>query len=422
MVDTITVNATSEILLNYRMMQILDPHFIHALCELPTIYNPTSFVSFLKEFGTHIIVKIRFGHIFFERTYPAARPAQKQLTETDNDIPRQFLSNSPDFSVMRRQILANKSSTPVLLTLRSISYFITKSRIAAPTLPLECREIFSNETSLENLRKFLDRALLAYADEFKESTEATSSTMPSSAVELLSSTATESSKQLTGWPSGTYGLLEAADGCPIGQWRKGQRFQDLEDHGNQNSWSSGFQQKTASLFTTEGVRLNFCVKTTAFEGEEPREWPPGAYCLFKKGSCPNGFSASHVDHDDENTNNGNWERGILPDGFYTVNTRYFFCCRMDGDPHDPIQLPTDTPFILLRAGFQSCQKVTDMDAEPLWLFTDCEDFIGGCRLSVYGVAHPGITSVHGDWQWNFCYYSQTIHLNLYQLLKEITDY
>ena len=48
--------------------------------------------------------------------------------------------------------------------------------------------------------------------------------------------------------------------------------------------------------------------------------------------------------------------GTTPDGEYDRNTRINFCCRNDGSATRAIELPTTSPFHLLKSGDQ-CQKV-----------------------------------------------------------------
>ena len=48
--------------------------------------------------------------------------------------------------------------------------------------------------------------------------------------------------------------------------------------------------------------------------------------------------------------------GTTPDGEYDRNTRIYFCCRNDGPATRAIELPTTSPFHLLKWGDQ-CQKV-----------------------------------------------------------------
>ena len=50
--------------------------------------------------------------------------------------------------------------------------------------------------------------------------------------------------------------------------------------------------------------------------------------------------------------------GSLPDGNYTKDTGFFFCCRHDGYTDAPIVLPKDQAFVLFMAnGSNDCQEV-----------------------------------------------------------------
>ena len=99
------------------------------------------------------------------------------------------------------------------------------------------------------------------------------------------------------------------------------------------------------------------------------DWSRGAYCLFKKGDCPNDFETGNFYVDDEYFFNANWFSGTLPDGEYGKKTRYYFCCRSDGAVNKPIFLPTQKPFLLMPIG-PACQVVAGMQAAMHWLHID----------------------------------------------------
>ena len=61
--------------------------------------------------------------------------------------------------------------------------------------------------------------------------------------------------------------------------------------------------------------------------------------------------------DDENEDERNELGGEVPEGTYDSDTKIWYCCREDGFASNPIYLPTDNPFFLLRNGHQ-CQKVS----------------------------------------------------------------
>ena len=77
--------------------------------------------------------------------------------------------------------------------------------------------------------------------------------------------------------------------------------------------------------------------------------------------------------DDENANNGNLYSGQLPDGSYGRDTKIEYCCRTDGNATNPINLPTDSPFVLLKANTHLCQNVNGMQVRSEFFFWDSED-------------------------------------------------
>lgn len=50
--------------------------------------------------------------------------------------------------------------------------------------------------------------------------------------------------------------------------------------------------------------------------------------------------------------------GTLPDGIYSHDTSFYFCCRDDGKLDVPIVLPKERPFILfVDSSADKCQEV-----------------------------------------------------------------
>ena len=51
------------------------------------------------------------------------------------------------------------------------------------------------------------------------------------------------------WPSGSYGLMKTAHGCPSdSKWQSGWREQDLEDRNTANKFSPNITQYMAGTF------------------------------------------------------------------------------------------------------------------------------------------------------------------------------
>ena len=91
------------------------------------------------------------------------------------------------------------------------------------------------------------------------------------------------------WPQGTYGLPMPKKGCPKEKgynWHAGTRYQDTEDSGSNNQWSSPFD--LAWDIKKNDVVMKYCIKTDFNGAGYPLPWPKGKYCIHKKGDCPEG--------------------------------------------------------------------------------------------------------------------------------------
>lgn len=199
------------------------------------------------------------------------------------------------------------------------------------------------------------------------------------------------------WPDGTYSLPQPSWGCPHG-WDSGWRYQDTEDHHNNNRKSPNIESKM-KVYVGSNIKFYYCVKTN--HGNSGYRWPQGIYCIARKGDCPNGFHTGSVYWDDEDHHNHNSKGGTLPDGDYGANTLVDYCCRNDGISYTkPIVLPTNEPFILYRYhGY--CQFVARMRVSDLYIRWDDEDFHNHDHCSG---AHPDANCRGNNHILHFCYY------------------
>lgn len=173
------------------------------------------------------------------------------------------------------------------------------------------------------------------------------------------------------WPRGYWGLTAPKDGCPTNTnqdfpWRFGQRRHDTED-GNEWSVPLSFYPEYAK----KNMDQSFCMKTT-WETSGDDNWPAGSFCVFKarKQECPVGFYEGWVFWDDRDIFNRNDLSGECPDGEYGEDTLIRYCCRDDGPASNPILLPNEVPFYLLRYGGQ-CQEVSGMLVSEEWFRWRC---------------------------------------------------
>ena len=49
--------------------------------------------------------------------------------------------------------------------------------------------------------------------------------------------------------------------------------------------------------------------------------------------------------------------GFQPEGDFTVDVKWKFCCRTDGKPKNPLHLPNREPIILFQKALSKCQEV-----------------------------------------------------------------
>ncbi|XP_015780331.1 PREDICTED: uncharacterized protein LOC107358228 [Acropora digitifera] len=203
------------------------------------------------------------------------------------------------------------------------------------------------------------------------------------------------------WPAGTYGIPKPQTGCPSAdgfQWITGSRSQDTNNYESKNRKSVSFHLE--AVVDKKKVERSFCLKTVTTKDQNRTTWPSGQYCIYKKGSCPDGLNKGFVYWDDDTFGNRNRQSGTLPDGVYGSNTKIEFCCRTDGNKNMAVVLPTKMPFYLLAYEFPRCQMVKWAVSSLEWIYYDTEywsnnDQRGGAFPYNAATQHPTIY---------YCYY------------------
>ncbi|XP_068728132.1 uncharacterized protein [Montipora capricornis] len=212
-------------------------------------------------------------------------------------------------------------------------------------------------------------------------------------------------KESLQWPAGKYGIPKPVMGCPRAdgfQWMAGWRSQDTNNNLSKNRKSISFHLDGA--VDVKKVNRSFCLKTATMTDLNRTTWPPGQYCVYKKGpDCPAGLKNGFVYWDDDDLVNGNDNGGNLPDGVYDTNTKIEFCCQSDGNKNDPVLLPTETPFYLFPYKSPICQMVKWAVLTLEWIYYDTEDFSnddnrGGAYPYDASTKHPTLY---------YCYYRAT---------------
>ncbi|XP_021343358.1 uncharacterized protein LOC110443459 [Mizuhopecten yessoensis] len=389
--------------------------FAAATCQLPTTYDQDAYVKFIQEWGTHVITEVEVGK---KLTYRYQTTLSQYINFIVNNASDEISIGGPmngfdaslgvDMESFKYRneyralvgkyhdtlgagdMMYNDEIELVLLTLdgalkpevwTNFEYYVQQG-------------VCSQEqgTSLSKWRANILKALAVYPRVVGAST-------PTDSPLAIPIT----------WPSGTYGLPKPISDCPGHfNWTEGYRKENTETTNPNNTWSA--DNHFAGALTPSSITFDFCMKPLANQSPYSINWTKGDYCIYKYGSCPFGFMAGTIHFDDENTNNQNSLGGDYPDGTYSMDTTYSYCCRSDGSYVNPIILPTDKPFYLFK-NKRGCQHVHGMVAKEEYVRLDNEDM----PTSSYGQSsagygpHPAVDIVryHDTTSTlHFCYYSK----------------
>ena len=132
-----------------------------------------------------------------------------------------------------------------------------------------------------------------------------------------------------------------------------------------------------------------------------------------------GFTEGYIRWDDEDSNNGNRRGGQIPDGRYDRNTVIYYCCRADGHATNPIILPTDSPFVLLKSNTDLCQYVRGMKVSSEWFSWDCED---SRPSNGVGGLLPPRSIVDRNVRVDYCYYYRWLNSDFLDFNSPICNF
>ncbi|GAU88829.1 hypothetical protein RvY_01455-2, partial [Ramazzottius varieornatus] len=164
----------------------LHPSFVTAICGLPLEYHYDEYVNVIKEFGTHVVVRVRQAVVSSNRTLVNSTMLLQTANDLGVDIAHAEKNGVAGFdrtaiSTRLLQKAAEKygfreSSSPeyvlpVVVDLYELPYFVTSERLA--TSESEAGECFSilrsadapestTDKKVEQLRGNLQRALVEY--------------------------------------------------------------------------------------------------------------------------------------------------------------------------------------------------------------------------------------------------------------------
>ena len=148
------------------------------------------------------------------------------------------------------------------------------------------------------------------------------------------------------------------------------------------------------------------MKTSTVQNEK-FDWPPGTYCIFSSNGVAKNFQQGWIFWNDYIFND---KSGTLPDGVYSdETTKIYFSCRHDKPADEPIQLPTQQPFMLfpLHGYIQDlpCQKVEGMTVTEEWYqWTHLVEHEG----NQFEWPHPKKSGPRSQITLHFCYYEPTL--------------
>ncbi|KAF7494181.1 Putative G-protein coupled receptor [Sarcoptes scabiei] len=248
------------------------------------------------------------------------------------------------------------------------------------------------------------------------------------------------------WPAKNYALPMPVSGCPFDEqhrWLHGIRFHAVQHDKPYDDkiryWSDNIMLKGGA--TESGIEQHFCIhqdfSTNASNDSNRCLWQPGKYCIIKYGdSCPDGFQTGSITWFDKKLQNSssklyNYINGTMPSGNYTThNTTIYFCCREDGDPTKPINLPRTRPFYLFQYG-RICQEVSGMSEMEHYFHYEEEFFIPGSTPNMvfttgqklkFQDPHPRIdvTLFDRGLTLHYCYYDIADKLKGFQVLVDTT--
>ncbi|XP_072180075.1 uncharacterized protein [Diadema setosum] len=358
----------------------LDNGFVAFACDLPHVYNETMYMKFLQARGTHVVTAVHLGIKNIERYEETTEGFVHYAMEEVGSSVSTFANYKGYRSGVKVEMNEFRAGLQAGMKFGSKTYsYVAGSEDFHEPFRVTVREmdeLFKPEYwalfdqyvaegycphgwlgGLEQVRANIITALINYAV-WREAQEA--SDPDPIAIPVT-------------WPRGKYTLPKPVDGCPNSHfgWPEGRRYHDTEDKNSNNVWSS--PNHLYGYKSSNNMEQWFCSKTVTEQDDYDWTFQPGKYCIMRKGgSCPLGMLEGNLHWDDEDDDNSNSHSGEMPDGGFGGNTDIRYCCRTDGEASNPIYLPTDDNFFLMKYNHQ-CQKVHGMRYTKEFFRWDNED-------------------------------------------------
>ncbi|XP_055354162.1 uncharacterized protein LOC129599847 [Paramacrobiotus metropolitanus] len=395
-----------EIAYRYHEHLRLSNNFMAAVCQLPSDYEEGPYLSFIKEWGTHVVISAKMGKRVTSRKIITKSEYTKTVMEnfTSSDSGSLnlgvFASASMSSSLNSRMIDTVMSATNNSYT----SHLIigSEERPAPITFALRKMDYFLDMRYLRNSAQFIGRCPLL--DDNRNQTIRVKQIM-AKAIEDYPKLSNINPDELAevnrtfepSWPKGQYSLLVPDRfRCPK-DWASGYRNLTLymPRHHAASHAPGGYMENPYGWVGLMSSGYGFCSiwmasfctkRTERAQNGGPAYWQRGSYCVFRKGgTCPSSFpgvgnmSVSYKVHVTgvitATQPFSHKTSGNTPDGtFTTASTHLNFCCRDDGPTNTPLYLPSDSPFTLLPIG-KVCQEVSGMTARLKSLTTSHQSII-----------------------------------------------
>ncbi|XP_071950864.1 uncharacterized protein [Antedon mediterranea] len=391
----------------------LNIEFVNDVCALPARYAETQYVDFIDKWGTDVIVEVDVGQKTLERysasqtdivhcalssiiknatTHGGPYNGYSSSVRVNMDNYDVDLCPSEKWELEENIVLgAESNAEPISLKLLCISSVFENvywSSFDEYVINGTCRS--GDISDLESKRANIKDALAVYPA-LKSANKA-----PVTTVEIPVT-----------WPFGTYTIPmtdTTPNGCPAAHfyWKIGSRFHDTENSLSSNDWSDPLH--LIGPYKRNNMQQNFCSKGVEEEDSYNWKFEAGQYCIFKKGvACPSGFDEGWMFWNDEDTLNSNSVNGELPEGVYNKDTKIYYCSRNDGFASNPITLPTDDPFFLLKSSHM-CQEVYGMNVAEEWFHWDNDG--EWFNSDYYDGSYPYNTGRGEDFTLHYCYYKK----------------
>ncbi|XP_072041238.1 uncharacterized protein [Amphiura filiformis] len=382
----------------------LNGGFVAAACRLRRDYDENSYMSFLEDWGTHIVSQVDVG------TKVTDRYEEEQTEFVHYAMKEISISVSAEYGVqskIRASLFCKQELTSEMkFGHQTHTYTSGSDDMHEPIglFLLGMHEVFDadyweliNQYVRDGLcssswiidRDTIQANVLSSIQGYAEWKNANPSDDPIVEIPVT-------------WPYGTYGVPQPYPGCPNThfQWAQGLRFHDTENNMSDNTWSNPCHLAGAEM--KDNMYHYFCLKTRDEEDIYKWSWPPGMYCIFQKGACPDGMDPGWVYWDDEDFHNDNYITGELPDGTYNQNTKIEFCCQTSGSASNTIYLPVDDSFFLFKYNHQ-CQQVHGMNYTEECFRWDTQNRRNN---DDHGGAHPYRGHTSNGVVLEYCYYEK----------------